>query len=386
MRWLIGIGLVVGLLGLGVWALRSADAPEVQARLVNMAALQGEAGAGFARAYEARDWQFPRDHGPHPEYKTEWWYYTGNLEAESGEHLGFQLTFFRQGLEPQPPGEANGARASVWATNQAYMAHFAMTRASDDRFHSAERFSRGAAGLAGAQAEPFRVWLDTWQAAQAGEAVRLHAADGPAVLDVTVRPTKALVFQGDAGLSQKSDEPGNASHYYSATRLETEGTMTLDGQTYRVTGLAWLDREFGTSALGPDTEGWDWFALQMDDQRELMFYQLRRKDGGTEPQSKGSLVLADGTSRLLERHDVSLEVLDRWTSPRTGATYPAAWRLRVPAEGIDLRLMPHAPDQELNVSYAYWEGAVRVEGTASGHGYVEMTGYAPQAGRTLPTR
>lgn len=384
MRWLLALALLVGIGGLAAWALANNAAPRGQATSAAIEALQAPADSGFARVTAPRAFQFPRDHGPHPEYKTEWWYYTGNLEAENGEHFGFQLTFFRQGLAPEAPGAPG--RASDWGTRQAYMAHFALTRASDDRFVSAERFSRGAAGLAGAQADPYRVWLEDWAAEADGDAVRLRAVNSDDRLELRVRPVKPVVLQGDQGLSQKSDEPGNASSYYSLTRLEADGALTIDGQTYRVSGTAWLDREFGTSALGPDSVGWDWFAFQLADNREIMFYQLRRKDGTTEPHSGGSLVAADGSTTRLTRDDVRVETLATWTSPRTGAVYPARWRFRIPSQGIDLEVTPYAPDQELDVSYAYWEGAVQIDGTAEGNGYVEMTGYAPQGRNVAPIR
>lgn len=384
MRWLLALALLVGIGGLAAWALANNAAPRGQATSAAIEALQAPADSGFARVTAPRAFQFPRDHGPHPEYKTEWWYYTGNLEAENGEHFGFQLTFFRQGLAPEAPGAPG--RASDWGTRQAYMAHFALTRASDDRFVSAERFSRGATGLAGAQADPYRVWLEDWAAEADGDAVRLRAVNSDDRLELRVRPVKPVVLQGDQGLSQKSDEPGNASSYYSLTRLEADGALTIDGQTYRVSGTAWLDREFGTSALGPDSVGWDWFAFQLADNREIMFYQLRRKDGTTEPHSGGSLVAADGSTTRLTRDDVRVETLATWTSPRTGAVYPARWRFRIPSQGIDLQVTPYAPDQELDVSYAYWEGAVQIDGTAEGNGYVEMTGYAPQGRNVAPIR
>ena len=378
MRWILLGLLLIGLVGIGVWTLRASATPQVEARLVGTENLQGPADPRYQRVVEPRAFQFPADHGPHPEYRTEWWYYTGNLESADGEHLGFQLTFFRQAVAPEI-----AERESSWATRQVYLAHFAMVRASDDRFVSFERYSRGAAGLAGAQGDPYRVWVEGWQAealpGSNATAVRLHAAEGPAALDLTVREAKPLTLQGDRGLSQKSGEVGNASYYYSATRLAADGTMTLDGRTYTVKGFAWLDREWGTSALGENAVGWDWFALQLDDNREITFFQIRLKDGGVEPQSGGTLTRADGTSRRLPLGDVRLEVLDRWTSSRSQGVYPARWRLQVPAEGIDLEITPHAPDQELDVSIRYWEGAVRVSGTSNGHGYVEMTGYATPA-------
>ncbi|MFN8481798.1 MAG: lipocalin-like domain-containing protein [Anaerolineae bacterium] len=377
MRWIVALVLVGVLLAGAAWALRPAPSDTVQARLAVAEALQAPSDAGYAKAIAPRQFTFPQDHGPHPEFRTEWWYYTGNLESQAGERFGYQLTFFRQALAPEAPD-----RASDWGTRQVYMAHFVVTKAPDG-FVSRERFSRGAAGLAGAQADPYRVWLETWEAAEVAPGVtRLRAADGPIAIDLTLRDGKPVVLQGDAGLSQKSEEPGNASYYYSLTRMPTDGTVTFNGQTYPVTGASWFDREFGTSALGPDVVGWDWFALQLDDGRDVMFYQLRRKDGTIEPVSGGTLVAPDGTSRRLSRDDVKIDTLATWKSPRTGAVYPAKWRLAIPSAGIAVDITPVVADQELDVSFAYWEGAVDVAGSATGRGYIEMTGYAaPQNGR-----
>ena len=371
MRWIVAL-VLVGVLVVGVaWALRPTQPETVQARLAVAGALQAPSDAGYARAVAPREFTFPQDNGPHPEFRTEWWYYTGNLESDKGERLGYQFTIFRQALVPETP-----ERSSDWATRQVYMAHFAVTRAPDG-FTSRERFSRGAAGLAGAQADPYRVWVETWEAADAGPGLtRLRAADGPIAIDLTLQDGKPVVLQGNAGLSQKSDEPGNASYYYSRTRMPTQGTVTFNGQTYSVTGASWFDREFGTSALGPNVVGWDWFALQLDDGRDMMYYQLRRNDGTVEPVSSGTLVASDGTSRRLSRDEVQVETLATWKSPRTGAVYPAKWRVRVPGENIALEITPVIADQELDVSFAYWEGAVNVAGSATGRGYIEMTGYA----------
>ncbi|MFN8470831.1 MAG: lipocalin-like domain-containing protein [Anaerolineae bacterium] len=377
MRWIVVLVLVGVLIAGGAWALRPAQPDTVQARLAVAEALQAPSDAGYARAVAPRQFTFPQDNGPHPEFRTEWWYYTGNLESDTGERLGYELTFFRQALAPQAPD-----RASDWATRQVYMAHFAVTRAPDG-FASRERLSRGAAGLAGAQADPYHVWLETWEAVQVEPGLtRLRAADGPIAVDLTLRDGKPVVLQGNAGLSQKSEEPGNASYYYSLTRMPTDGSVTFDGQTYKVSGSSWFDREFGTSALGPEVVGWDWFALQLDDGRDVMFYQLRRKDGSIEPVSGGTLVAPDGTSRRLSRDEVKIDTLATWQSPRTGAVYPARWRFQVPSAGIAVDITPVVADQELDVSFAYWEGAVNVAGSATGRGYIEMTGYAaPQNGQ-----
>jgi predicted secreted hydrolase len=353
------------------------------ARLTLAEALSGGAGQPFARALAPRPFTFPRDHGPHEEFAAEWWYYTGNLDTADGRHFGYQLTFFRFGLAPGAP-----RRPSDFAANSIYMAHFALADVATGRFAAFDRFSRGAAGLAGAQGEPFRVWLDDWSATGAGPQglpMRLHAAEGDLAIDLTLESGKPPVLQGDRGLSQKSAEPGNASYYYSLTRMPTSGTVQAGGARHTVRGLSWMDREWSTSALGPDQAGWDWFALQLSDGRDLMFYRLRLKDGTADPYSGGLLVAADGSARRLARDDVQLDVLGQWRSPHSGATYPSGWRLRVPATGLDLRIIPYLPNQELPLAVVYWEGAVRIDGEAAGApvtgaGYVELTGYAEQQG------
>ncbi|MDO3377580.1 lipocalin-like domain-containing protein [Geoalkalibacter halelectricus] len=339
--------------------------------------LGAEEDPGYARATAPRPFVFPDDHGPHPEFKTEWWYFTGNLSAADGRRFGYQLTFFRVALSPQAP-----QRPSPWGTNQVYMAHFALSDIDGRRFFAVERFSRAALGLTGAQAAPFRVWLEDWQASGPAHTFPMHlrAAAQEVSIDLRVEQGKPLVLQGDAGLSQKSAAAGNASYYYSFTRLPTSGQVHLGGQTFSVTGDSWLDREWSTSALAPDQVGWDWFALQLDGEEELMYYQLRRQDGGSDPASKGIWVAPDGEGRLLRRDDVELEVLATWRSPR-GGTYPAQWLLRVPRKELELRVTPLLADQELDVSIRYWEGAVEVSGTragrpVTGRGYVELTGYA----------
>jgi predicted secreted hydrolase len=332
---------------------------------------------GYRRATEVRPFTFPSDHGPHPGYKTEWWYVTGNLSGPQAEPYGYELTIFRLALTP-PDAAPDSAAFSDWRTNQLYMGHFAVTDGASETFHAFERFERGGAGLAGAQADPFRVWLDDWSMTGLdGTAfpMQLRAQEQGVGVDLTLRPTKPRVLQGDQGLSQKGPGDGNASYYYSYTRLDTEGALVLDGDTLSVTGQSWMDREWSTSALGPEQEGWDWFSLQLDDGRDLMYYQLRRTDGTPSPFSEGVIVGPEGETRKLERSDVQIEVLDRWTTPDGTHTYPVEWTLRVPGEDIDLTITPYMPNQELDVSVRYWEGAVRVKGSASGRGYVEMTGY-----------
>ena len=334
--------------------------------------------AGFERAFEPRDFTLPTDHGPHVEYQTEWWYYTGNLRTVDGRLAAYQLTFFRRGLTP-----GLISRASGLATNQIYFAHFAMTDVDGNEHTAAERFSRGAAGLAGASGAPFEVWLEDWRAEALnadGSAVRLVARNEDLALDLTLRAVKPIVAHGQAGLSPKSQEPGNASYYLSYTRMATTGSITLGGQPEEVQGESWFDHEWSTSALGAGAIGWDWFSLQLDDGRELMFFQIRREDGSLEPASSGTMVEADGSTRPLSAADVQIDVLDTWRSPASGGEYPSRWRVRIPAAQIDVTVEPLIADQEMDVSFVYWEGAVQVTGQSGGQpvggqGFVEMTGY-----------
>ncbi len=353
----------------------------VQASLAVSAALDSGNLAGFARALAPRPFAFPVDHGPHPEFRTEWWYYTGNLETAAGRHFGFQLTFFRTALAPPAAGGAE--RASAWSASQLYLAHFALTDTAGRRFHARSRLSRDALGLAGARATPFRVWLEDWSAesdAAGGLPVRLRAAEGDVAIDLVLASDKPVVLQGDRGLSQKGSEPGNASYYYSLSRMSARGTVSAGGASLPVSGLAWMDREWSTSALGPDLVGWDWLALQLDDGREVMVYRLRRRDGTADAHSAGALIAADGATRPLAPGDVTLDALDHWTSPRSRVRYPSRWRLAIPGAALSLEITPRLADQELVVGTRYWEGAVRVEGTAAGRpiagrGYVELVGY-----------
>jgi predicted secreted hydrolase len=341
---------------------------------------------GYAKALAPRNFHFPADHGPHPEFRTEWWYYTGNLATTEGRRFGFQLTFFRSALAPTAP-----ERASAWATRQAWLAHFTVSDVDGKRFHSFERWSRGAVGLADAQAEPFRVWVKDWTAAGAPVfPMRLRAAEGGVAIDLLLQEGKPPVLQGERGLSRKGAEPGDASYYYSLTRMPTAGRVRVEGQSFPVTGASWMDREWSTSSLGRDQVGWDWLALQLSDGWDVMLYRLRRADGAADPASSGTLIAPDGASRPLHLADFQLAGSGEWRSPRSGAQhptkYPARWRVRVPGEELDLDVRPLLADQELDVSFRYWEGAVGITGThhgrpVRGRGYVELTGYAPSAGR-----
>lgn len=358
--------------------LRPPTAEPVQASL-DVSRLLGAADtAGYARAVEPRAFDFPADHGPHPAFRTEWWYFTGNLKDRDGRRFGYQLTFFRNAISPD-----SLQTGSSWRARDIYMAHFAVTDATGARFHAFERFARAAQELAGASADPFRVWVEDWSAAAVGAGstfpIRLNASEARFALDLVLQRGKPPVAQGDRGLSQKGPQPGNASHYYSLTRMPTQGTIAISGRRFAVSGLSWMDREWSTSALSDGQEGWDWFALQLDDGSEVMLYRIRRSGGGTDPFSGGVVVPPAGDATPLSAADFRLSVLDRWTSG-TGAEYPSRWRLRIPEQRVDLEITPATPDQELNLAVRYWEGAVDVRGVRGGaavrgRGYVELTGY-----------
>lgn len=337
-----------------------------------------------ARAIEPRRFEFPGDHRPHPEFRTEWWYFTGNLDTPEGRRFGYQLTFFRSAVAPEDPGGAS--RSSAWGTRQVYLAHFALSDVAEQRFSAHERYARGAAGLAGAEGEPLRVFVEDWSAAWSGQdafPLRLRASQGEVAIELELRQGKPPVLQGDDGLSRKGAEPGNASYYYSLTRMPTEGSITIAGRRHEVHGDSWMDREWSTSALPEGVVGWDWFALQLTDGRELMYYQLRRADGSGDRFSKGTLVAADGTATTLGSSEVSLVRGEEWRAP-SGALYPAGWRLSIPGRHLFLAITPAFADQELPLSIRYWEGAVDVTGEDEGRpvtgvGYLEMTGYAPSS-------
>lgn len=421
--WVMVLILLAIPLGEGYLLLRdrsqaAGGGPRAEAALSLAETLGGADTVGYARAVEPRAFEFPGDHGPHDDYRSEWWYFTGNLESSDARRFGFQFTIFRGALAPPsepnvshtPPSEPrvslappSGSHVTVgpaegWATRQVYLGHFTVTDVAGESFTEFERFTRGSTGLAGAAASPFRVWLDDWEVSGSGRAdsvsarpptwpMALTARDQGVALDLELTPVKPMVLQGVDGLSQKGPEPGNASYYYSFTRIGAEGVVEVDGETIPVSGTAWLDREWSTSALSEGVVGWDWFALQLSNGEDLMVYQLRREDGGADPRSDGVLVDPAGRPIHLSVDDFELRVDGRWESPIDGSIYPSGWTVRVPEQDLELSVTPVLKDQELDVSLRYWEGAVDVVGTSdgqsvSGRGYVELTGYAGAAAST----
>jgi predicted secreted hydrolase len=332
----------------------------------------------FATADEPKAFNFPRDHGPHTEFQTEWWYYTGNLQTVSGEKFGYQLTIFRRALSDQIEKRSAGL-----ATEQIYFAHFAIADAKGVHA-SHERFSRGAGGLAGATANPYKVWLEDWQVTSLDESasmVRVRAQHIGNGFDLELHAIKPVIPHGDGGLSAKSSESGNASYYLSFPRMETEGSLTISGKQHSVSGLSWFDHEWGSSALSAQAVGWDWFGLQLEDGTDLMLFQIRNEDGSYDRVSGGTLINVSGESTKLEQSDINILTTGEWTSGATGATYPSGWRIDVPLYDIDIAVTPLITNQEMNLSIVYWEGAVQISGTiagksVSGTGYVELTGYS----------
>ena len=356
----------------------------------------GASAAGFAEAQAVRRFEFPRDHGPHREFRQEWWYLTGNLDAVSGERFGFELTFFRYALAPPAPDSGAAAataataanktapagQRSAWRSSEIFMAHFAVTDVGRRRFRFSQKLSREALGLAGAETEPLRVWIDDWTLTAAGTRWTLHAGQQDYVIDLSLEPLGAPVLNGDAGLSRKAADPGAASYYYSIPRLAVRGRLWRAGEPLAVSGLAWLDREWGSGGLGAGQTGWDWYALQLDDGSALMFYALRRRDGRPDPFSAGTWIDPGGEIRRLGSTDVDIAATGSWRDG-AGARYPAAWRLRVRPLALEVAVKPVLADQELRTRPRYWEGAVDVSGQRDGRalrgrGYVELVGYAPE--------
>jgi predicted secreted hydrolase len=338
-----------------------------------------EIAAGFEQADGIRSLSFPRDFGPHPDFRTEWWYYTGNLETEEGRHFGYQLTFFRRALTPAMD---RVERESSWASDQVYMAHFAVSDSTSGNHYAFERFSREGADLAGAKGEPYQVWLENWAIREINlNHYELTAQQDGIELSLILQDDKGPVLHGNSGYSRKGPQVGNASYYFSQTRLTSEGRIKIEGEEYLVNGLSWMDHEFSSNALSAGQIGWDWFSIQLEEGSELMVFQIRNDDGGLDEHSSGTLINPDGSTQPLDLDKFTITTGDKWRSPETGAEYPVNWVIEVPELELRLTLTAKLSNQELDLSYAYWEGAVSVSGKYKGKevqgvGFVEMTGYA----------
>ncbi len=340
----------------------------------------------WKQAVGPRTWQFPRDHGAHPEYRTEWWYFTGNLADDAGARFGYQLTFFRQGLRLRLP-----PKPTPWDVRDVYLGHFAITDVAKNQFQYADKISRSGPGLAAAGAETLDVRLLNWSAKKKGPDIFLLAREKGMELNLSLTPRKPLIFHGRNGLSQKGPNEGQASYYTSFTHLETRGTIKTPFQLspVAVKGRSWFDQEFGSNQLTSEQTGWDWFSIYLSDGRDLMVYFLRLKNGSVEPASSGTLIEPNGKSRSVPLADINISVLKHWKSPKSGGNYPSRWRVRIPSAQIDLTLEPCVGDQELSTEgstgVVYWEGAITGQGTSQSQpitcqGYVELTGYAGSLG------
>ena len=331
--------------------------------------------------------QFPRDHGPHPGYRTEWWYYTGNLKAASGNRYGFQLTFFRSQISPPGTQKTWPKPPSAWRTQQIYLGHAAISDMSGNQHLQAELVSRAVLGLAGARREAnlTTVFLKNWSTQIEPNRHRLTVAADNFSYELELKPAKDPVLHGKAGYSRKGSTPERASCYYSFTRLRGSGKLIIRGKPVSVDGLGWMDHEFSSAPLEPGILGWDWFSLQLSDHTEVMIYFLRKSNGELSPASSGTFVDADGNTRYLVQHEIRVKVLDTWESPNSGAVYPARWRLILIPLSMDLTVISNMADQEMqtpqSTNITYWEGNVSVMGTTrgrpiNGQGYAELTGYA----------
>jgi predicted secreted hydrolase len=347
-------------------------------------AVPGARAGDFQPVRPGRVFQFPRDHGAHPEFKTEWWYYTGSLKSTTGETFGYQLTFFRVGLK-RPDHQAR----SAWEAGTVYFAHLAVTDPQRGVFAFREKAERGAMGLAGAKEGRLDVWIDDWRLWALGEDHHLKAQKDGIGLDLVLTPLKPPVLHGEGGYSRKAADAEVASYYYSITRLATRGKLVVGGRTLEVTGTSWFDREFSSSQLAPNQKGWDWFSLQLADGTDLMLYVMRLKDGTIDPASSGTLVDREGQARHLTLADFTIKATGTWKSPHSQATYPAGWQVSLPQEGYNLKIKPTLADQELHTGGSspiiYWEGQATIQGThnqqpVTGQGYVELTGYAGSLG------
>jgi len=347
-------------------------------------------GEDFKRALPGKIFSFPRDHFTNPEFKTEWWYYSGHLQSldPDKKSFGYQLTFFRTALKKKTKDTK-----SKWSIQNLYFGHLALTDESKKKFEYREKISRGSLGEAGASLfinneKPFRVWVEDWSIEGKGPTMQDHflkAGDKDFGIELTLTPEKKPVIHGQNGISQKGEGEGYASHYYSITRLKTIGKIFLKNKEVPIQGISWMDHEFGSNQLRECQAGWDWFSIQLANGMDLMFYQIRHRDGKTDPYSSGTIIFSNGTYQHLSLKEFQIEVLDKWKSQKSGAIYPSKWNLKVPGHQIELVISPTVKDQELitqeSTRVTYWEGSVKVEGKYEGQrvrgmGYVELTGYA----------
>jgi len=348
-----------------------------------------ETETSFRPALPGYDYRFPRDFYSHDDFRIEWWYYTGHMEDAAGRSFGYQLTFFRVALD----GKGKVKNASQWKIDHIYFAHMTLSDIENEKFYFFERINRAGLGQAGAESDQLKVWNEDWSLTEGKNSHHLKAREGEAAFDLKLTPSKPLVIHGRDGVSQKGEALGNASHYFTFPRMQTEGQVTLKGKNYQVKGLSWMDHEFSSNQLNEEQIGWDWFSVQLDNGTELMLYQIRKKNGTIEKNSSGTWVDADGIGTHLVLSEYSIQSEGQWVSEQSGTTYPAEWTLEVPKYGVRLKVTPEMANQELHnlrsISTSYWEGSVKVSGTVKGQpvtgkGYVELVGYTQPLKQELP--
>jgi predicted secreted hydrolase len=328
----------------------------------------GKDGSGYAAVVPGRTFAFPADHGPHPDYRIEWWYLTANLVDSTAAAYGAQWTLFRLATAP-------GAQKEGWANQQIWMGHAAVTRADTHRY--AETFARGGVGQAGVEPKPFLAWIDSWEM-RGSDATRddtiaplqLNASGADFAYALRLDADRALVLQGDAGYSRKS-ERGQASYYYSQPFFKASGNLTIDGKPVEVTGQAWMDREWSSQPLASDQSGWDWFSLHLNSGEKLMLYRLRQQDGHDD--LFGNWIEPSG--RSTEIASANNQITPTITTGIEGRQVPTGWRIAIPAHGLRIETTPLNAKSWMGTSFPYWEGPISFAGSHTGVGYLEMTGY-----------
>jgi predicted secreted hydrolase len=346
--------------------------------------------ADWKIAEPGRKFEFPRDHHAHREFKTEWWYFTGNLFDQDGHRFGYELTFFRDGIQPVAERDPNASRFIV---DDLKFAHFAITDVSRQQFHFGQKTSRGAFGEAGFDDGPRLAWIDNWSLTAKGDDVfELTASGAAGAIHLELRPRKLPVIHGENGVSVKAAGGASASHYYSIPRLETTGSLTVNGNARAVRGETWFDHEWSSSQLGKGQVGWDWLCLQWEDGAELMLYRMRLENGQPDSSSSGTWIAPDGTATHLRASDFQMTPVGFWKSKASGAQYPIGWRILLPAHHADFTIKAAVEDQELKLGpITYWEGAIDASGSRDGNavkgrGYLELTGYAGRLSETIRGR
>jgi predicted secreted hydrolase len=328
----------------------------------------GMSGEGFAPVVPGKTFAFPADHGPHPDYRIEWWYVTANLADSAGTAYGAQWTLFRQAMHAGPQQEG-------WANQQIWMGHAAVTRADTHRY--SEAFARGGVGQAGVEATPYRAWIDSWQMRGLDgmredtlAPLELNASGADFAYALRLDSDHALVLQGEAGYSRKS-ERGQASYYFSQPYFKVTGSITIDDRPVEVTGQAWMDREWSSQPLASGQTGWDWLSLHLNSGEKLMLFRLRQNDGNH--YTSGNWILPDGKTRQIASAEITM-------TPKTltgieGRKIPTTWDIAIPSLPLAISCVPLNANSWMGTSFPYWEGPIGFAGSHSGVGYLEMTGY-----------